>query len=223
MKKIKKMEADHLYMIRGASVSNSAFFEREDDCKLFLELADHYLGEYMSVTSFQNNRDGWVMMIVTKSAETIKSAYAARRAASKKCKEEFTFKEIWQMLSDQIRIFLSTYVKKTNSQTGRSGAKVRRRYERFVFENEAEAKKMSEQLASTCYDQAQSMEQYRPSDDSHELSDEMIQTSLYMSCALLTVPEKLAALGLGILDLGVFWRDVARQLIKTTFDHHFPP
>jgi len=37
---IKQMQADQLYLIEGASVANSPFFECEADCKLFLSLTD---------------------------------------------------------------------------------------------------------------------------------------------------------------------------------------
>ena len=77
------------------------------------------------INCFQNSRDGWAMIITTKSAEAIRSAYEDRRKQSKKCKENCAHHEIWRMLSDQIRIMLSTYVKATNENTGRTGGKVK--------------------------------------------------------------------------------------------------
>jgi len=65
------------------------------------------------------------MIITTKSAEAIRTAYDNRRKQSKKCNEDCAHHEIWRMLSDQIRILLSTYVKATNENTGRTGGKVR--------------------------------------------------------------------------------------------------
>ena len=122
---IKQMQADRLYLIEGTSVANSPFFESEADCKLFLSLADKYLAGYMLINCFQNSRDGWVMIVTTKSAKAIRTAYENRRKQSKKCKEDCAHHEIWRMLSDQIRIMLSTYVKATNENTGRTGGKVK--------------------------------------------------------------------------------------------------
>lgn len=222
MRKIKKMQADHLYLIRGSSVANSAFFEHEDDCREFLALADHYLEEYLTITSFQNNRDGWVMIIATKSAAAIKAAYQVRRAKSKKCKKQFELKEVWRMLSDQIRIFLSRYVKYTNFKTGRKGAKVRHRYERFLFEDEAEALERQDKLAEEYYPLEQPEERYRPTDEQSTLTKEMIGVSLYMSCALLSIPQQLRKLGMLCLDLGFLRTTVAGKMIKATLHHHFP-
>ena len=138
MKRIKKMQAEHIYLIEGAVTANSSFFENESDCKDFMRLADKHLGEYLSINSFQNNRDGWVMIITTKSAQEIRQAYDLRRVKSKKCKAGCAHYEIWRILSDQIRILLSTYVKITNATSGRRGGKVRGNYRRYVFESVAE-------------------------------------------------------------------------------------
>lgn len=223
MKQIKKMEANQFYLIRGASAANSPFFESEEDCQLFLKLADRFLKKYLKITSFQNNRDGWVMLIATRSERKIKRAYRTRRMLSKKCKKECAFDEVWQMLSDQIRIFLSTYVKATNFRTGRTGAKVRSRYERFVFESEEEAMRMQALLEKIYYVQAQANRRYRPSKKLHKIRRRLLKTSIYVSCALLRVPENFRALGMRCLDLGVWVADgVVRQLISRTLKHHFP-
>lgn len=211
-----------MYMIQGASVANSPFFETEADCKLFLRLADRFLSRYLKINSFQNNRDGWAMIITTRSISDITGAYLERRAKSDKCKKEFEFTEVWRMLSDQIRIFLSTFVKATNHQTRRVGAKVRCRYKRFVFESAEEAKAKAESLAKEYYDQAQPRKRYRPSKKLCKLRKRMLRTSLYMSCALLDSVDKVRELGLGCLDLGVFVNDIARQIVSRTLNHHFP-
>lgn len=227
MKKIKEMQAEHIYLITGASVANSAFFEQEDDCKMFLELADHYLGQYLKITRFQNNRDGWAMIITTKTADAIMRAYKIRRSLSKKCKKEFELKEVWRVLSDQIRIFLSTYVKRTNGATGRIGAKVRHRYERFVFESDAEALETQANLEEAYYPLEQPEERYRPRAEQSTLTKKMIRTSIYMGCAMLKVAENVKKLGMRCLDLGGLGReglnDGARQLIQSTLQHHFQP
>lgn len=222
MKPIKKMQADQVYLIRGASTANSPFFEKETDCKLFLRLADRYLGQFVSINRYQNSRDGWLMIITTKSAEEIQKAYKARRALSKKCNPKFEFKEIWRMLSDQVRIFLSAYVKATNELTGREGGKVRSRYKRFVFESADEAREIAASLAKKFYSQAQPKKRYRPSRRLHKIRKKLLKTSIYISCRLLGIPEKARELGMRSLDLCGFDENVVRQVIKSTYIHHFP-
>lgn len=216
------MEANHIYLIRGASTACSPFFESVEHCRLFLRLADRFLSDYLRITSFQNNRDGWAMIIATRSADEIKRAYLARRACSQKCKKEYEFSEVWQMLSDQIRILLSTYVRTTNFSTGRTGAKVRRRYERYVFESEEEALAARKSLESEYYKLRQPSKRYRPRKKSHKMRKKLLRKSVYASSRLLAIPAKLRELGLGCVDIGVFIVDcVARQLVTRTLRDHF--
>lgn len=216
------MQANHIYLIRGASTASSAFFEGVHDCKVFLELADRFLSNYLRITCFQNNRDGWAMIIATKSEAEIKRAYLARRACSKKCKKDYEYSEVWRMLSDQIRIFLSTYVRTTNFSSGRSGAKVRRRYERFVFESEEEAMTARASLESEYYNLEQPCKKYRPRKKSHQMRKKLLRKSVYASSRLLGLPAKLRELGLGCVDVGLFIIEcVARQLILRTLRDHF--
>ncbi len=222
MLRIKKMQADHVYLIRGASVANSPFFENEGDCKLFLKLVDRFLNSFITVNLFQNNRDGWAMIINTKSAEEIKRAYLERRAKSKKCKRAFQYNEVWRMLSDQVRIMLSTYVKATNQGRGRKGGKVRCSYERFVFESLVEAQAVRLQMESETYNQQQPAKRYRPSRKLHKISKKLLRSSPFLSCAPLDVEERMVEIGVRCFDLIGFASDVLRNLIKTTLHHHFP-
>jgi len=218
---VKQMQANQLYLIEGTSVANSPFFENEADCELFLSLADKYLTDYLSINCFQNSRDGWAMIATTKSAEAIRTAYENRRKQSKKCKVDCAHHEIWKMLSDQIRILLSTYVKATNENTGRTGGKVRGKFKRFVFESVEEAEAVKEELLQLKYDQAQELERYQPSDDLYHFENNKKQ-SIYMGCARLVSEEMARQLGMRCLDLAGSAIDVLRQLVKTTFDFHFP-
>lgn len=216
------MQADCLYMIRGASTANSPFFETKEDCKLFLKFADRFLKKFMKITRFQNNRDGWVMLVATRSPVEIKSAYFARRANSDKCKKEFEYKEVWQMLSDQIRIFLSTFVKASNYRTGRTGGKVRRRFERYIFDDEAEAQAMCKLLEQQYYQQEQPVKRYRPAKKLHSFGKKLIRKSIYICCYLLHLPKKRRELGMECLDLSVMDSNVARHLINRTINLHIP-
>lgn len=215
------MEAGNLYLIRGASTANSPFFETEEDCGTFLQLAERFLKDYMTIGSFQNNRDGWAMIITTKSAREIKRAYYSRRELSTKCDVACAYTEIWKMLSDQVRIFLSTYVKTTNFKSGRKGGKVRCRYERFVFESEEELEYYKAILETAYHEQAQPLKKYRPSKKLHKIRKRFIHSSIYMSSRLLRLAAKVKELGLSCVDLGVLAQDVVRQLIHQTLHHHF--
>jgi len=183
---------------------------------------DKYLADYVFVNCFQNSRDGWAMIITTKSAEVIRSAYKDRRKQSKKCNKDCAHHEIWRMLSDQIRILLSTYVKATNETTGRTGGKVRGKYKRFVFESVEEAEAVKDELLNLKYDQAQELKRYQPSKKLYRVKNRQKKQSVYMGCALLKSKEMVRKLGMRCLDLAGSAIVVLRQLVKTTFEFHFP-
>jgi len=216
---IKQMQANQLYLIEGTSVANSPFFENEADCKLFLSLVDKYLADYVTINCFQNSPDGWAMIITTKLAEAIRTAYKNRRKQSKKCKEHCAHHEIWRILSDQIRILLSTYVKATNENTGRKGGKVRGNFKRFVFESVEEAETVKEELLKLKYDQAQELERYQPSNELYCFKN---KESIYIGCERLESKKLLHKLGMRCLDLAGSKIDVLRKLVRTTFNLHFP-
>ncbi len=222
MLQIKKMAARHVYLIRGASVANSPFFESEDDCKLFLQYVDRYLSSYMTVNMFQNNHDGWAMIVSTRSSDEIKKAYKNRREQSKKCKKKNKYTEVWRMLSDQVRILLSTYVKATNQKTGRKGGKVRCSYERFVFVSAEEAQAVHSQMEQQRHDQRQPRKRYRPAKKLHKIRKKLLRSSPYLSCAPFDVEEKMAEIGVRCLNLTALVNDVLRHLVKATLLHHFP-
>lgn len=222
MIEIQQMQANHMYLIEGTSSANSAFFEDEGDCKDFLRLADKYLGDYLTVNSFQNKKDGWAMIITTKSARVIRRAYKDRRAKSKKCKKGFEHHEVWRMLSDQVRIWQSTFVKLSNQKTGRTGGKVSAKYRRYVFESKEEAEEMRRNLSKRSYNQAQPIKRYRASKKLFRMKKKVVKRSIYLSCGLLNLKKNVVKLGLNCLDLSAFVDDVLRHLIDNTLNHHFP-
>ena len=222
MKQIKELQAEHIYQINGTSSANSAFFENEGECKEFLRLADEYLGGYMSINCFQHNRDGWVMIITTKDVKSIRAAYKVRRALSDKCKPECELNETWRILSDTVRIWLSTYVKWKNRQSNRTGGLVSANYERYVFESVEEANARRLEMEEQRVDQAQARKRYRPSGKLYNVTKKRMRNSIYMCCKALEADEKVRELGLKCLDLAGMVQDVLRQIIPTTFQHHFP-
>ena len=222
MKQIIEMQPDHIYLIRGASTANATYFESEADCKSFLELADKYLGEYVSINCFHNNRDGWVMIITTKDEETIKAAYRKRREASTKCKPECELTMVWRILSDQVRIWLSRYVKEANQNTGRVGGRVRGKYERYIFESTEEVEATRLMMEELRYDQAQPRRRYRPGPNMSSVAAKRLRGSIYLCCKRLVSAERVRELGMKCLDLMVGVDDVLRNLVRTTLFYHFP-
>lgn len=222
MKQIKKMHSGNIYMIQGECGANSVFFENEGEAKLFLHLVDHYLSEYVEINNFQNSKDGWILIITVRSEEDVFSAYQKRRDLSKKCKPEFKFEEIWQILSDQIRILLSCYVKTTNNKNGRQGGKVKSSYRRYYFENIEEAVEKMNQMESQEVDQCQPRKKYQGDKSLFDFSESQLRDNVYMCCRKIREGFEVVGLklkGLRLLDLT---SDVLGRLIKLTLSTHSP-
>ena len=207
-------------MIKGETSANSVFFENAKEARLFLNLVDHYLKAFVEVNRFQNTKDGWILIITLKSEGEIREAYRKRREASKKCKEEFCLDEVWRIISDQVRILLSTYVKTTNSRNNRNGGKVRSSYKRYYFEHIAEAieemKKMDEQEI----DQSQANKRYHGAEGLFEMTEKEVKESIYFGCKWLKKGLGLRELGMKCLCLLDFLGDVLLGRINKTLKVH---
>ena len=225
------MQAKKIYLLKCASAANTVFFENELQAKLFLNYVDKYLGDYFEIHGYQNNIDGWVLVATTRSEKEIFNAYKKRRSNSKKCKIEFEFTEIWRILSEQIRILQSCYVKATNFLSGRIGTKVRSNYQRFVFGSHEEALAIMKQMKEQKYSQAQKKRKYFGLKSHFDFTKKQIHDSIYMCCNKLKdkidltthrgvcYKEKLVLKCLRLLDDQL---DLLRQLVNSTFFTHFP-
>jgi len=96
------------------------------------------------------------------------------------------------------------------------------KYKRFVFESVKEAEAVKEELLKLKYDQAQELKRYQPSKKLYRVKNRQKKQSIYMGCALLKSSEIVCKLGMRCLDLAGSALVVLRQLVKTTFDFHFP-
>ena len=96
------------------------------------------------------------------------------------------------------------------------------KYKRFVFESIEEAEAVKEKFLKLKYDQAQELKRYQPSKKLYRVKDRQKKQSIYMDCALLKSEKMARKLGMRCLDLVRPAIDVLRQLVKTTFDFHFP-
>ena len=127
MQKVKKIEANNFYVFSGRSNANSCFIEKIIHAKKFLIYANFFLKSYLSIYDYIITKDGWSMVVKIKSSKQIR----------KSSKSEDI--EIWKIISEQVRLFLSIFVRVTNKKKGRTGCLVHSGYERFRFESKSEA------------------------------------------------------------------------------------
>ena len=127
MKKVQETKEGGFYIFKGRSNANSCFIEKIIHAKQFLLYANHFLKGYLSIYDYLITKDGWVLVIKVKS--------------ELKKQKSIINEDVWLIISERIRLFLSTFVRVTNKQRGRTGCLVHSSYERYCFETLKEAMK----------------------------------------------------------------------------------
>ncbi len=220
MKQVKEMLPNNIYMLKGACSSNSTFFENEKEARLFMNYINKYLKDYVEVNCYQNGKDGWILIITVKTEAEIKEAYRKRRENSKKCKAECAFDEVWRILSDQIRIALSCYVKTTNALNEREGGKVKSSYKRYCFDSVEEAIAVMQKMDLQEIDQSQPKKRYQGVKELFNVGKKVLKKSIYFCCAQIRTGLKGAELVMGCLCLLDYLGDVLLYRVNKTFLEH---
>lgn len=150
-------------MIESTASANSVYFETDALAKLFFRYCNYYLKDYLHVEEYVLNEHGWAMLIKVKSVQTIRKHYDVIRA--NRCSNESGTnlsepKEIWRILSERVRLFISTYVRMSNKKLGREGSLVRRKYGRYQFDNLEAAKDYVAKIRNVQHEMQQSEEKY---------------------------------------------------------------
>ena len=127
MKKIKKIEANGIYVFQGKANANSCFIEKLGHAKSFLIYANYFLKGYLTIFDYIITRDGWSMVVKVKNSKQIGNL----------C--EGIDSDIWSIVSERVRLFLSTFVRVTNREKGRTGCLVHSVFEKYFFESKEEA------------------------------------------------------------------------------------
>ena len=134
MKKIKETLSGGFYIFESKAAANSNYIEKISEAKLLLIYANYFLKDYLVIYDYLITKDGWQMAVKLKSSSEILSAQGD---------EKVDFPDetmIWRIISERIRLFISTYAKKANYLRGRQGSFVRNSYEKYYFQTLKEAK-----------------------------------------------------------------------------------
>lgn len=184
MQYIQKMEAGKFYVLESSATANSVYFETDMLANIFFRYCNYYLKDYLDIRDYCLNRDGWTMLIKTKSRKTIRKHYAdieSRRKTKKNTTENTKPKEIWRILSERVRLFISSYVRMSNSALGRTGTLVRRKYSRYLCDDFEAAQAHIRGMRTRQIHLAQPKKKYRGLDTHFRMSMEgqglMLQSS----------------------------------------------
>ena len=121
------------YIFQGRSCANSCLIENLDNAKKFKVYMNFYFKGYLKVYDFFLSKDGWKLAVKLNDKESI------LEKVGEKFNEHNVDEACWRIISERVRLFLSTFVRVTNKDRGRTGTLVHSNYERKYFNNLSEA------------------------------------------------------------------------------------
>lgn len=184
MIEIQKMQAGKYYLIESTASANSVYFETDALSKLFFRYCNYYLKDFLRVEEYVLNKDGWAMLIKVKSAKTIHKHYEAielNRNSKVKNTSLGKSRQIWWILSERVRLFISTYVRMSNKILGREGSLVRRNYCRYQFDNLEKAKDYVSSIRNDKHELKQSKKKYRGMEEHFRMNGNILTNPLRSS------------------------------------------
>ncbi len=134
MKSTKAFYPDGFYIFESTASANSNYIENLKEAKLMLTYFDYYLKDYLELQEYCIDQHGFHMAVKLKKAEDILVSYRMHGGS-----EDIDITDMWRIISNRMRLFLSTYVRRINFLRGRQGVLVRNSYRRYFFENLEEA------------------------------------------------------------------------------------
>ncbi len=132
MQEIKSFQATGFYIFQSAASANSNYIENIDEAKTLLKYLHYYLKGYLQIIDYAITKDGFQMAV------HIHQEHQIRQSHLKDCSSKRN-RPVWKIISNRMRLCLSTYVRVVNYQRGRKGVLVRERYKKFYFETKEEA------------------------------------------------------------------------------------
>jgi hypothetical protein len=220
MKKIREIKAKCFYAIEGSSAEGSVFIEDMIEAKKFIELINDRLQGFCTIHNFLLEHNHWTLMVSMESKNSIVKRYQEKRKLSLKGKVENTLTEIWKIVSEQFRHILSMYIKFTNYKQGRKGSKVKRNYERSIFESVEEAEEFMESLKNQCYQKLPRKKRYRAKRNLWKMIRKVDQGHVFLCGKEVKDVDCEDVYGEGSLYLSSFLDNVLRKLIKSTILLH---
>lgn len=221
MKSIKKLEENSIYLLSGKAVAKNAFFETRKDVEFAHRYIMRYLQGMMDIQDYLFTPDGWMLIVKTKSAESISESYSIFRQNSKKAKEGSIKTNPSDMLSEHIRFYLSALVKSMNKENIRTGTKVHRVFERFIFESYEECIGYMESMHAEVLELCSQREKYQSVLLDYKELYKIVGKGNVILCSKGGVSEEVIRNSSGItIDLQRLTKDFLRNLTRSTISRH---
>lgn len=164
MKSLKDIECGCFYLLESKSSGRSCYFESEMEIEVFRYLVRVYLKPYVELNKMYLSAEGYQLLVRIKQRNELTKRYRARIQKQGKEPKSLFISEPWRIVSEQMRIMLSLYVRKANKLRGREGVLVKSSYERRYFDDVNELEEYVEEMDKGKEIEGQSDKRYRVSE-----------------------------------------------------------
>ncbi len=134
MKETYEIRPNSYYLFESLSSGRSCFFESEKELQIFKKLFNRYIGPYVKVHKFFTSSEGYQILLKVRGKEVLERIYTYSCERKGRIPKQLFIEEKWRIISEQMRIFHSVYVKCVNKIRDRKGVLVQHRYKRYYFD-----------------------------------------------------------------------------------------
>ena len=223
MQKLKEIEPNGLYVFRGKSSAKSSFIESKREAREFINSANKRFVGFLRIREHYISQDSWTLVCEIEDEETIIATYLSIRKKSVRDYKLPPLSEIWRIVSEQVRNFLSRFVKFCNYNRGRTGSLIHSNYERFFFENEEEALNFIKKMHAQSHDFSQSNRKYRPNVKHFYFTSSEKKSNVFLCSKNLNCHILLGLRGAGSIVSIRLTNNILRKLIIFTKTIHSQP
>ena len=220
MIKLKKVQSTGLYILNGKSSANSSFIESKKEAREFIESANDRFAGYLKIKEYIVSQDSWTIVCVMEDEESIRSTYLKKREQTGREYKLPPLDKIWRIVSEQVRNFLSRFVKFCNFVRGRSGGLVHSNYERYYFESETEAMEFIEKIHDQSHDFGQKRGKYRPKKNHFKFGQKEKNGHIYLCSKNIKLMLDGLLEKIGSMDIWEVTIDVLREIVTSTKNLH---
>ncbi len=130
-----ELKSGSYYLFESLSSGRSCYFESDEEVRIFRVLFRRYINDFCEIHKMYLSSEGYRIFLRVRGAGVLRKRYVERcDKKGKPVKKEY-IEEEWRIVSEQMRIFHSVYVKSVNRIRGREGVLVQSRYRRYYFED----------------------------------------------------------------------------------------
>lgn len=164
MKNTLELQPGAYYLFESLSSGSSCYFETDQEIEYFKNLFDRYLGKYILSHKMYFSTEGYHILVRIRDRKTIRDHYKKTCLRRGKAIQNIFIKELWRVVSEQMRIFMSVFVKAVNRLRDRQGVLVQSRYKRYYFESREEFERYIQEMEGGKRIDSQRNERYRVED-----------------------------------------------------------